>query len=114
MSRKLIPVAIAAAMLAVPAAPALARQASPPAAQSPEIKIDKARIDGALKAMVDSGRAVGVSALVWQDGRERYFGTAGMADREAGKPMRRDTLVQIYSMTKPVTGVALMQLFGRR
>jgi CubicO group peptidase (beta-lactamase class C family) len=34
-----------------------------------------------------------------------------MADREAGKPMRRDTLVQIYSMTKPVTGVALMQLW---
>ncbi len=111
MSRKLIPVAIAAALLAVPAAPALARQASTSAAQSAEVKIDRARIDAALKAMVDSGRAVGVSALVWQDGRERYFGAAGMADREGGKPMRRDTLVQIYSMTKPVTGVALMQLW---
>lgn len=111
MSRKLIHLAIAAALLAVPAAPALARQSSPPVVQPGEVKIDAARIDAALKAMVDSGRAVGVSALVWQDGRERYFGTAGMADREAGKPMRRDTLVQIYSMTKPVTGVALMQLW---
>lgn len=111
MSRKLIPVAIAAALLAVPAAPALARPAPTSAAQSAETKIDKARIDAALKAMVDSGRAVGVSALIWKDGRERYFGAAGMADREAGKPMRRDTLVQIYSMTKPVTGVALMQLW---
>ena len=31
----------------------------------------------------------------WKDGREVYFGTAGYADREARKPMRRDTLVQM-------------------
>ena len=54
---------------------------------------------------------MGVSALVWQDGQEVYFGTAGQADREAGRPMRRDTLAQIYSMTKPVTGVVLMKLW---
>ncbi|MDR6626499.1 serine hydrolase domain-containing protein [Caulobacter segnis] len=111
MSKKLIHAAVMAALLAVPAASALARQAPTSAAQAAAVSVDKARIDAALKAMVDSGRAVGVSALVWADGRERYFGTAGMADREAGKPMRRDTLVQIYSMTKPVTGVALMQLW---
>ncbi|ENZ82741.1 MULTISPECIES: serine hydrolase domain-containing protein [Caulobacter] len=111
MSRKMIHAAVVAALLTAPAAPALARPDPAPASQSASVSIDKARIDAALKAMVDSGRAVGVSALVWQDGRERYFGTAGMADREAGKPMRRDTLVQIFSMTKPVTGVALMQLW---
>jgi CubicO group peptidase (beta-lactamase class C family) len=61
--------------------------------------------------MVASGRAVGASALVWKGGREVYFGTAGFADREVKRPMRRDTLVQIWSMTKPVTGVALMQLW---
>jgi CubicO group peptidase (beta-lactamase class C family) len=110
VSKKMILAAVAATLLAVPALPAVARPT--PAAQAPSaVKIDKARIDAALKAMVDSGRAVGVSALVWQDGQERYFGTAGMADREAGKPMRRDTLVQIFSMTKPVTGVALMKLW---
>jgi CubicO group peptidase (beta-lactamase class C family) len=107
----MIHAAVVAALLTAPAAPALARPDPAPASQSASVSIDKARIDAALKAMVDSGRAVGVSALVWQDGRERYFGTAGMADREAGKPMRRDTLVQIFSMTKPVTGVALMQLW---
>jgi CubicO group peptidase (beta-lactamase class C family) len=110
VSKKFILAAVAATLLAVPAAPALARAA--PAAEAVQpVKIDKKRIDAALKAMVDSGRAVGVSALVWKDGQERYFGTAGMADREGGKPMRRDTLVQIFSMTKPVTGVALMQLW---
>jgi CubicO group peptidase (beta-lactamase class C family) len=49
--------------------------------------------------------------LVWQDGQERFFGHSGFADREAARPMGRDTLVQIWSMTKPVTGVALMQLW---
>lgn len=110
MSKKIILAAVAATLLAVPAAPVLARPAPTTQAVQP-VKIDKTRIDAALKAMVASGRAVGVSALVWQDGQERYFGTAGMADREAGKPMSRDTLVQIFSMTKPVTGVALMQLW---
>lgn len=110
MSKKIILAAVAATLLATPAAPAFARAAPAASALAP-VKIDKARIDAALKTMVDSGRAVGVSALVWQDGQERYFGTAGSADREAGKPMRRDTLVQIFSMTKPVTGVALMQLW---
>lgn len=74
-------------------------------------RIDKARIDAALGRLVDSGELVGVSALVWQDGREAYFGRFGLADREAGRPMARDTLVQIFSMTKPITGVALMQQY---
>ena len=49
--------------------------------------------------------------LVFKDGGERCFATAGQADREAGTPIARDTLFQIFSMTKPVTGVALMQLW---
>ena len=98
---------LAALLLAAPLpAPAQER-----AATGTDLRIDKARIDRALAEMVASGRAAGVSALVWKDGREAYFGGAGLADREANRPMRRDTLVQIYSMTKPVTGVALMQLW---
>jgi len=94
-------------------APAVAQAEAPSAASavSSTVQIDKARIDRALADMVSSGRAVGVSALLWQDGQEVYFGTAGQADREAERPMRRDTLAQIYSMTKPVTGVALMKLW---
>ena len=63
--------------------------------------------------MVDSQKVVGVSALVFQGNREVYFGAFGLADRENNKPMARDTVVQIFSMTKPVTGVALMKLFER-
>ena len=73
--------------------------------------VDKAKIDGALQGFIESKALVGISALVYQDGHEAYFGAFGQADREAGKPMTRDTLVQIFSMTKPITGVALMSLY---
>lgn len=64
-----------------------------------------------LTSAVAEGRTVGASSLVWKDGREVCFEKAGLASREASQPFARDTLVQIFSMTKPVTGVALMQLW---
>lgn len=73
--------------------------------------VDGARIDAALKSFTDSGQLVGASALVTKDGKEVYYGAFGYADREAAKPMARDTIVQIYSMTKPITGAALMTLW---
>ncbi len=72
--------------------------------------IDPAKLDATLREFVDSGQLIGVSALVYERDREAYFGAFGAADREANRPMQRDTLVRIYSMTKPVTGVALMRL----
>jgi len=87
----------------VPAAPA------PP----PPPLVDPAAIDNALKSLIDGKKAVGVSALVYERGQEVYFGAFGLADRENNKPMTRDTIVQIFSMTKPVTGVALMRLYER-
>jgi CubicO group peptidase (beta-lactamase class C family) len=107
LRRFLLLAAAAAALSSTSATPSPAiAQAAPTG-----LKIDKARIDRALQEMVSSGRAAGASALVWRDGKEIYFGSSGYADREARRPFRRDTLVQIWSMTKPVTGVALMQLW---
>ncbi len=76
----------------------------------PGVTLDLKRVADTLSRMVDDGRAAGVSLLIWKDGRD-HFGSAGFADREAARPMRRDTIAQIFSMTKPVTGVALMQLW---
>lgn len=98
--------AVMASGLALPAF-ATERHSSPAAG----LAIDRNRIDAALRQMVSANRVAGASCLVWQRGTERYFGAAGFADREAKRPMARDTLVQIFSMTKPVTGVALMQLW---
>ncbi|MFN4178070.1 serine hydrolase domain-containing protein [Phenylobacterium sp.] len=81
------------------------------AAAAQSARPDGGRIDRVLAGFVADGRVAGASALIWQDGRERYFGAHGFADREAGRGMARGTLAHIYSMTKPVTGVALMQLW---
>src|SRR5687767_13910130 len=73
----------------------------------------KARIDSTLKSLVDSNKTVMASALIFENGKEVYYNAFGYADREAQKPMDRNTLVRIYSMTKPVTGVALMTLYEK-
>lgn len=70
---------------------------------------------GAIGTFLDNsvaeGRTVGASTLVWKDGQEVCFESVGLASREDNRPFARDTLVQIFSMTKPVTGVALLQLW---
>lgn len=71
------------------------------------------RVDAALARLIETDSLVGVSALVYEDGQEAYFGAHGFANREDQTPMKRDTLAYIYSMTKPITGVALMQLHER-
>lgn len=99
--------AVMASGLALPAF-AAERRLSPATAG---LAIDRNRIDATLRQMVSANRAAGASCLIWQRGVERYFGAFGFADREAKRAMARDTLVQIFSMTKPVTGVTLMQLW---
>ena len=98
-----------AAAAATPAGPPV-----PPAPVAPpSLLIEAPVIDAALKSLVDSHQILGVSALVYQANQEVYFGAFGMADRENNVPMARDTVALIYSMTKPVTGVALMKLYER-
>jgi CubicO group peptidase (beta-lactamase class C family) len=106
--RRLAPFLLALIAVTV-SAPLIAKPATE--AVSPAFRLDKARIDTALRKMVTDGRAAGALALVWKDGREAYFGSSGYADREARRPIRRDDLFQIWSMTKPVTGVGLMRLW---
>jgi len=71
----------------------------------------KNRIDSTLKNLVDNGSIAGVSALIFEKDQEVYFNAFGYADKEANVPMDRNTIVRIYSMTKPVTGDALMKLY---
>jgi CubicO group peptidase (beta-lactamase class C family) len=70
-----------------------------------------ARIDGWMQRWVDSGRLPGLSVLVHRRGETVYFGATGKRDVAAGTPMTADTLLRIYSMTKPLTSVAIMMLY---
>jgi CubicO group peptidase (beta-lactamase class C family) len=71
----------------------------------------KARIDSTLQGFIDSGDAIGASALIVEKDQEVYFKAFGFADKEENIPMDRNIIVRIFSMTKPVTGVALMKLY---
>lgn len=68
------------------------------------------KIDTAMEGHVKSGKMVGASALIFKDGKEVYYKNWGKADREKDVDMKRDTIVRIYSMSKPITSVAIMQL----
>jgi CubicO group peptidase (beta-lactamase class C family) len=70
-----------------------------------------ARVDTHLRKYVDDGRLVGWQVLVSRRGKRVHSSTYGLRDREAGLPVEHDTLWRIYSMTKPITAVAAMQLY---
>jgi len=108
----ILPGLATAAAKPAPAKPAPPPVAVPAPAPAPPLVVPSV-IDSALQSLVDSKQIVGASALVFERGQEAYFGAFGLADRENNKPFARDTIVQIFSMTKPVTGVALMQLYER-
>ncbi len=66
-----------------------------------------------LSGYVGSGRLPGYSVLVSRRGEEAYFGHAGVRDVERKSKLERDTVFRIYSMTKPITSVALMMLYEK-
>jgi len=54
---------------------------------------------------VDEKTVAGVVTLVAQDNEIVEFDAQGMADTESDRPMRKDTILQIMSITKPVTPI---------
>ncbi|MAM38196.1 MAG: serine hydrolase [Erythrobacter sp.] len=98
-------------MRIVPLVAACALSFIPASLSAQEFEPDCDRIEAFLEDATQGDRVAGASALVWKDGAERCFEVAGEADREASRPFARDTLVQFFSMTKPITGVALMTLW---
>ena len=71
------------------------------------------RIAGHFNRYVDSGKIPGYLALIARRGRAAYLRYYGARDVEAGLPIAEDTIFRIYSMTKPITSVAVMQLYER-
>src|SRR3954467_2816397 len=59
---------------------------------------------------VDSGHLTGIVTYVYRNGHLLHTGISGQMDIERGKKMREDAIFRIYSMSKPITAVALMML----
>ena len=70
-----------------------------------------ARLNTGMKELVDNGRLAGVVTMVSRHGKVVEFDAVGKRDVAANAPMQKDSIFRIYSMSKPITGVAMMILF---
>ena len=87
--------------LILPLGPQLTAQTTP---------FDFAEIDTILKKEVEDGDAIGHSALVFHQGKVVYYQQEGQRKASKELSIERDTIFRIYSMSKPITSVAVMQL----
>lgn len=70
-----------------------------------------ARLDDVMRRRyVDTGQLPGLMTMIYRRGQLVHTGLAGHMDLERGKKMREDAIFRIYSMSKPITAVALMML----
>ncbi|MDR3497813.1 MAG: serine hydrolase [Parvibaculum sp.] len=70
-----------------------------------------AAIPDFMGSYIDRGKLAGLSTLVSRHGEIVHFESIGQRDRELKLPMERDSIFRIYSMSKPITSLALMMLF---
>ena len=69
--------------------------------------------DHLTRRYIEPQKIAGCQTLVARHGAVGYVSSLGSMDLERDKPMAEDTIFRIYSMTKPITGVALMTLYER-
>ncbi len=69
-----------------------------------------AKLDAAMNKIVADQDVAGMVWILAKDGHVATYETAGLARINDQAPMTKESLFRIYSMTKPVTGVALMML----
>ena len=91
------------------AAPAAPERAAPEHQGFSSTRLE--RIGARMQEAVDAGVMVGGQALIARRGQLVYNQVWGQADREKNIPMAKDALYRIYSMTKPITSVALLMLY---
>lgn len=70
-----------------------------------------AALEARVRRFVEDGDAGGVNALLVKDGKIVQYVQAGLQNSDTGEPVEQDTIFRIYSMTKPIIGVAMMMLY---
>jgi CubicO group peptidase (beta-lactamase class C family) len=94
---------------ASPAAAALMPAPSPEALGFDAQRLGK--LDAYMAKAVADGRVAGMSTLLARHGQVVSEKTYGVKSLATGAPLTRDTIFRLYSMSKPITGVAMMMLF---
>ena len=65
------------------------------------------------KTYVKDGKYIGTMTLISRKGKIAYLDSLGFMDREKEKPMQEDSIFRIYSMSKAITSIAIMQLYEK-
>ena len=73
----------------------------------------KDRLDRAIDKALAEQRIVGAVVLVARDGTTAYRRSAGLADREAGRPMQEDAIFRLASISKPLVSATALTLMER-
>ena len=103
------PAAVAAATAIVDAMRDDLREATPASAGMSAERLD--HITAMAQRYVDEQKLAGVVTLVARDGKIVHFEAVGSRGADDDRPMTKDALFRIYSMTKPITAVAAMMLY---
>jgi CubicO group peptidase (beta-lactamase class C family) len=118
LKSRLLAAVVLAALVAVPvrAQRAVAVAAAPPLPTATAESVGFVagaldKMDAGMQDIVDKKHLSGVVTLVARHGKVVQHKAYGFQDLEKQTPMRTDTIARIYSMTKPVTGVAMMILY---
>ena len=104
-------------VLFAPAALLFVAQAGSPGLTTAEpaaVAVSAERLDHirpAVERHIKEGGIAGAVCLMARKGKIVYYDAFGQADKDSGKPMRKDEIFRIYSMSKAITGVAVMTLY---
>ena len=72
------------------------------------------KVDKIVEGLIASNRLAGATVIILRHGKVAYFKAFGQMDRERKKPMKKDTIFRIYSMTKAITTAAAMMLWEEK
>lgn len=88
------------------------RDLAPASAESVGMSTERlSHLDAAMKRLVDDQQVAGLVTLVERHGKVVDFDAVGRLDTRKTDAMKKDSIFRIYSMSKPVTGVAMMMLY---
>src|SRR4249920_292715 len=110
VARRWLPALVVIALIGSAAGP---RADGPPASpESAGFSADGLKtLQQTMRALVDDGKLAGVTTLVARHGKVVYLDAYGVQDLATKRPVTKDTIFRLASMTKPIVGVAMMMLW---
>lgn len=76
-------------------------------------KTEVSQIKKVLRDSIDENFIAGGNLMIIKEGKEIFYHEDGLADREAGLPIKRNSIFRLYSLSKPITAAAVMLLLER-